>query len=133
MSPANVEIVKRGIDAFNRRDLNAYDDLFTPDFEWLPAFPGTVEGDGYMGRAGIESYFGEISDTWQEFRAIAEEYRDLGDRVLLLGRFEGRGKGSGVPVDAPLATVYDFRQGKMSRCRGYLDHGAGFRAAGLAD
>jgi ketosteroid isomerase-like protein len=133
MSRGNVEIAKRVIDAFNRRNLDAYDDLFTPDFEWFPAFPGTVEGDGYLGREGTERYLEEISDTWGEFRAIAEEYRDLGDRVLLLGRFEGRGKGSGVPVDAQLGTLYDFRDGKMLRSRVYLDHGEALRAAGLSE
>lgn len=133
MSQQNVEIAKRSIDAFNRRDIDAYDDLYTPDFEWLPAFPGTVEGDGYVGREGIERYFGEITDTWEEFRAVAEEFRDLGDRVLLLGRFEGRGKGSGVPVDAQLATVYNFRDGKVSRSRVYLDHGDALRAAGISE
>ncbi len=133
MSRANVEIVKRVIDAVNRRDLDAYDDLVTPDFEWFAAFPRTVEGDSYLGREGTERYFGEIGDTWEEFRAIAEEYRDLGDRVLLLGRFEGLGKGSGVPVDAPMAVVYDFRDGKISRSRVYLDHGEALRAAGLSE
>src|ERR1700686_2677674 len=102
MSAENVEIAKRAIDAFNGRDLDAYDDLFTRDFAWFPAFPRTVEGDGYLGREGIERYLAEISDTWEHFCAIAEEYRDLGDRVLLLGQFEGRGKGSGAPVDAQL-------------------------------
>jgi len=34
MSKKNVEIVKRLADAFNRRDLDAYDGLCTPDFEW---------------------------------------------------------------------------------------------------
>jgi len=133
MSAQNVEIAKRAIDAFNRRDLDAYDDLFTPDFEWFSVFAGRVEGVVYRGRDGIETYFGEISDTWKEFRAIAEEYRDLGGRVLLLGRFEGLGKGSGVPVDAQLGTVYDFRGGKVSRSRVYLDHGEALRAAGLSE
>src|SRR5271165_2921451 len=100
MSQENVEIAERAMDAFNRRDLDAYDDLFTQDFEWFPALPSTVEGDGYLGREGIAKYFGEISDTWEEFRVIAEEYRELGSRALMLARIEGRGKGSGVEVDA---------------------------------
>jgi ketosteroid isomerase-like protein len=37
MSQENVEIAKRLIDAYNRRDLDAYDDLYTPDFERFPA------------------------------------------------------------------------------------------------
>ena len=43
---------------------------------------------------------------------IAEGFRDLGDRVLVLCRTEGRGRGSGVPVNAREAMVCDFRDGK---------------------
>jgi uncharacterized protein len=133
MSQENVEIVERAMEAFNRRDLDAYDDLFTPDFEWLPALPSNVEGDGYVAREGVERYFGEINETWEEFRVVAEEYRDLGGRVLMLGRMEGRGRGSGVKVDAQLAAVWDFRDGRISRAPVYLDHGEALRAAGLSE
>jgi len=75
----------------------------------------------------------EISSTWEALRAVAEEFRDLGDRVLVLGRMEGRGTGSGVPVGAPLGMVFDFRGGKVSRARTYLDHGEALRAAGLTE
>lgn len=64
---------------------------------------------------------------------LAEEFRDLGDRVLVLGRMEGRGRGSGVPVDAPLGFIYDFRGIKVSRARVYLNHGEALRAAGLSE
>jgi ketosteroid isomerase-like protein len=133
VSQQNVEIAKRSIDALNRRDLDAYDDLFTQDFEWFPALPSTVEGGGYLGRKGIEKYLGEISETWEEFGVIAEEYRDLGGRVLMLGRIEGRGRGSGVEVNAQLGAVWDFRDGRISRARVYLDHGEALQAAGLAE
>ena len=101
MSQANVEIVKRGIDAFNRRDVEGFFALAASDFEWFPAMAGTVEGGGYRGRDGIEKYLADIGDTWEEYRVFAEEFRDLDDRVVMLGRIEGRGKGSGAPVDAP--------------------------------
>jgi ketosteroid isomerase-like protein len=107
--------------------------ISSPGLRVVPRVPKDRRGDGYLGREGTERYLEEISDTWSEFRAIAEEYRDLGDRVLLLGRFEGRGKGSGVPVDAQLGTLYDFRDGKMLRSRVYLDHGEALRAAGLSE
>jgi ketosteroid isomerase-like protein len=133
VSQENVELAERSMDGFNRRDLDAYDEVFTKDFEWFPAFPGTVEGGTYIGREGIEKYFGEIDDTWEEFRIVAGEYRDLGGRVLLLGGFKACGKGSGVPVDAQLGAVSDFRDGRISRTRVYLDHGEALRAAGLED
>jgi ketosteroid isomerase-like protein len=131
MSQANVEIARRGVDAFNRRDLSTHDALCTPDFEWLPAFPGVVESGAYRGREGVETYYREVGETWEEYRVIANEFRDLGDRVLLLGRLQGRGKGSGVPVDAPMGMVFEFRGGRCSRHRVYLDPGEALRAAGL--
>jgi len=128
-----VEIVKRTIDAFNRHDVEAYDDLVTSDFEVFPAMIGVVEGGSYRGREGVETYFGEVRDTWEEYRVVADELRDLGDRVLMLGWMQGRGRGSGVEVDAPLATIFDFRDGKMSRSTAYLDHGEALRAVGLSE
>jgi ketosteroid isomerase-like protein len=53
--------------------------------------------------------------------------------VVMLGRLEGRGVGSGVPVDAALGMVFDLRGGMISRIRGYLDHAEALRAAGLPE
>ncbi len=39
MSQENVEIAKRTVDAYNRRDLDRYHELFTPDLEWVAALP----------------------------------------------------------------------------------------------
>jgi ketosteroid isomerase-like protein len=131
MSQANVEIAERGIDAFNRRDVEALAEVTALDFEWFPALPGAVEGDGYRGIQGIETYLGEIRETWEALQVLADEYRDLDDRVLALGRTEGRGRGSGIQVDAPLAMVFDFRGGKISRVLTYLDRSEALLAAGL--
>jgi ketosteroid isomerase-like protein len=133
MSAENVEIAKLLLDAYNRRDLDAFDDLCTPDYEWFPALVRGFEGGSYRGREGAEAYYRDIRETWEELRVVAEEFRDLGDRVLVLGRMEGRGIGSGVPVDAPLASVYDFCGHKLSRCRVYLDHAEALRVAGLSE
>jgi ketosteroid isomerase-like protein len=133
MSHKNVEIVKRALDAFNRRDLDAYDDLYTPDYQWFPALTGTIEGGNYRGREGMETWFVEASDTWEWFRMLTDEVRDLGDRVLGLGRIEGRGRGSGVQLDAAAGMIIEFRGDKISRVRTYLDHGAALRAAGLSE
>jgi ketosteroid isomerase-like protein len=131
MSQANVEIAERGIDAFNRRDVEALAEVTALDFEWFPALPGAVEGDGYRGIQGIETYLRDIRETWEALQVLADEYRDLDDRVLALGRTEGRGRGSGIQVDAPLAMGFDFRGGKISRVLTYLDHGEALLASGL--
>jgi ketosteroid isomerase-like protein len=134
MSQANVEIARRVIDAFNRRDVDAIFECVNQDVEWLPAMPVTIGGGVLRGREGIESYIREVNDTWDEYRVVAQDFRDLGgDQVLVLSRVEGRGTGSGGLVDAAMGQIFDFRDGKIARVRTYLDHGEALRAAGLSE
>jgi ketosteroid isomerase-like protein len=132
MSRENVEIVKRLKAAFNAKDLEAFAAITTSDFEWTTSVMA-VEGEVFWGREGIETYFERMREVWEEFRGFAIDYRDLGERVLWVGRLEGRGRGSGIPVDVPLDVLYDFRDGKISRMHSYLDHGEALRAAGLPE
>jgi ketosteroid isomerase-like protein len=133
MSQTNVEVVKVLMNAVNRRDIDTFAGLTTADFEWFPVFAARVEGDVYRGRQGIETFLGEVDQTWEEFRPVPEQYRDLGYRVLALGRLKTRGRASGVPSESPWGGVYDFRDGKISRIRTYLDHGEALRAAGVPE
>ena len=133
MSQENVEITERLLDSYNRRDLSVSDEVTTADFEFFPAVSGSIESGGGRGREGVQRYYEMLDETWEDFRLVAEEFRDLGDRVLVLGRTEGRGRGSGVPVDAPWAGIWEFRDGKVWHAHGYLDHGEAFRAAGLME
>ena len=90
MSQENIEIAKRFVDAFNRRDLNALMETVIPDFAFLPAMADTIDGNSFQRRAGMKTYFVDVDSAWEELRLIYDEYRDLGDRVLALGRIEGR-------------------------------------------
>jgi ketosteroid isomerase-like protein len=133
VSQENLEIAKRTMGDFRRRDLDSYEELFTPDFEWLPALPTEVESDSYRGRDGIERYFAQISDTWEAFNVIPEDYRDVGNSVLMAGRLEARGKASGVAVDSPLSAVFEFRDGRCSRCRVFFSADEALESVGLEE
>jgi ketosteroid isomerase-like protein len=134
MSQDNVEIAKRVIDAFNRRDVDAIFECVNQDVEWFPAMPVTFGGGALRGREGIEAYIREVSDTWEEYRVVGQDFRALGeDQVLVLSRIEGRGAGSGGLVDAAMGQIFDFRECKIARVRTYLDHGEALRAGGLSE
>jgi ketosteroid isomerase-like protein len=132
MDSRNVEVAKRLISAFNQRDVESFVGVTTADFEWSTSVMA-VEGEVFHGRQGIETYFQRMREAWDEFQGLVDDYRDLGDRVLVSGRVEGRGRGSGVSVAAPLDILYDFRGGKISRMRSFLDHDEALRVAGLAE
>jgi len=73
MSQENVEIAKRGIDAFNRRDVDGWADLMTSDFEFVPALLRVVEGGSYRDARASKGTSPRISDAWEEIRIVAEE------------------------------------------------------------
>jgi ketosteroid isomerase-like protein len=126
-----VEVAERCVDAFNRRDIEALLDLATPDCVMSSQLLDA--GADFRGREGLERFYALLGESWDEFGSAVEEYRDLGDRVLILARTTGRGKGSGVTVEAPTGTLLNFRDGKVSRIRLYLDQGEALQAAGIAE
>jgi ketosteroid isomerase-like protein len=127
-----VEVATRAIGAFNARRIEAFAALTTPDFRWSPSMVA-IEGETFVGPEGIETYFARLSDAWETFRIHPGRFRESANLVVMLGRLEGRGKTSGVPVDSSLGMVFDFRDRVISRIRGYLDHAEALEAAGLSD
>jgi transposase len=63
-----VEIAKRFVDAFNRRDLNALMDTATPDIAFSPALARTIDDNRFQGREGMRAYFADVDSAWEEFR-----------------------------------------------------------------
>jgi ketosteroid isomerase-like protein len=131
MPQENLDVAKRCIDAFNARQVDVFIALTTPDFVWSPSMVA-VEGEVFEGSEGIRRYFDSLGSAWESFLIVPDSFRELPSVVVVLGRLSGHGKHSGVPVDASLGIVFDFRDGKVAHIRGYLDHGEALRAAGPA-
>jgi pimeloyl-ACP methyl ester carboxylesterase len=80
---------------------------------------------------------GELFNVWDEHRTVVEEVRPLdGERVLVLGHSSGRGKASGVELDAAqrqVAALYQVRAGKVIRHVVYLDRADAFADLGIEE
>jgi ketosteroid isomerase-like protein len=129
MSQENVEIVRRGIEALNRREIQL--DWLDPDVEWIedPRFPGA---ETFHGPAGVERSLRKWWDAW-EIEARIQEFIDVGDQVVALGHGHFRGGGSDVPWTAEFAGVYDFRDGKIVRFEVHPSHAEALEAVGLSE
>jgi ketosteroid isomerase-like protein len=129
-----VDVAGQVIDAYNRRDVDGlFAELATADFEWYPAIVRGLDGSSYRGREGVERFNVDTSENWEELQSFPEEFRDLGDCVLVLGRLKGRGKASGAAVEQPYVSILDFRGDRIWRSRVYLDRAEGTQAAGLSE
>ena len=132
MAQADIDLVKRAIAAFNAGESDAFAALTTSDFEWIPSM-SPIEARRFEGADGVRRYFSALQDAWERFDVVPESFREHHDGVLLLGRLEGRGRGSGAAVDSPLGMAFDVRDGGISRIRGYLNHDEALRAVGLLE
>jgi len=137
MSQENVEVARRIFTAFNRTFAAGTADLFEfidPEIEWIP-ITALLERTRYRGRSGVRRWIEDMKRDWEVWETIAEEFRDLGDdRVLALGSWHARGRGSGVALDFERAAwLMRFRHGKMTRLQTFTDRERALEAAGLSE
>ena len=127
MTSANVDIIRRGLDAYNRGDVEAVLETADPDIEFIP-LRSLVVGGSYRGHEGIRRFFEDLDEEW-ETRVIGDaDFREREDSVLLLGEFEAKGKASGMQVHSPVAWLFDLRAGKVVRMRAYSSQEEALRA-----
>ena len=118
----NVAIVRRSYEAFARGDLAAVLADFHPEIEWHQA-QGLPHGGFYRGRDEVErAIFAPLDDEWwDEFEATPSDVLDAGSEVVVIGRYTGRSKATGRPLDVPFVHVWSLREGKAVRFRQFLD------------
>jgi ketosteroid isomerase-like protein len=134
VSEANVDLLRRAVEAYNRRDVEALVAELDPEVVWLPALPGLVEGvEPYRGHEGIAQMFRDFAEVLEEIQFTYTEVRDSGDQVVAIGELRTRGKASGAETVSPYANVAEVRNGKGTRITGYLDPTEALEAAGLSD
>jgi ketosteroid isomerase-like protein len=93
----NLDLVRSIYAAWEQGDFRRTAAWAHPEMEW-----GTVDGPAPGRVTGLEAMaasWREFLADWDDFRAEGEEYLELdGEKVLVLHRFGGRGKTSGVEV-----------------------------------
>ena len=128
MTQENVDTVRAGLEAVNRRDVEGMLATLHRDAEMVPA-KAVLEGTVYRGHDGLRRWVDEMADDWDDFRIEPLEVRSLeGDRVLVLGDVHARGK-SGVAMDQPAAWICELTDGKVTRIHFYADADAALAAA----
>jgi ketosteroid isomerase-like protein len=135
MSEENVEVVQRGIAAFNADDTASFVDLWDPECEFFTVTGSQMNATPYRGREGIRRYRQETEETWTELQLDTERILEgkEDDVVVAVGFLRGEGRGSGAVVAQRIGIIYKLRGGRVWHCRAYTDPKEALEAAGLAD
>ncbi len=118
----NLDLVRAIYAAWDRRDYE-WTEWADPAIEFVIA-DGPAPGR-WQGFAGMWQGWREVLGPWEDWRAETVEPRELDDRrVLVVVRFSGRGKTSGLEVSQMSgkgANLFEIRDGKVIRLVAYWD------------
>jgi ketosteroid isomerase-like protein len=133
MTQENVEILRRGVEAFNRGDEDEWIAIWDPaaelyDFRELPDAPPP-----YRGRDGVRRWAANVRGVLGDFRMEPDTFTRIGDTVLMDVEVVGVGEQSGVPVKTMVHVLAWMRHGKIIRTRAFLDRVDALEAAGLSE
>ena len=124
-----------GFDALNRGDFESSFLLYHPDVVLItpPYLIGLGQQPVYRGlEARKEFQRGWIAE-WGEMRFEPDELRDLGDRLLCLGRVRGSGLSSGAAFESDWGCLFTIQGGRVVREQPVFDRQEALEAAGLRE
>jgi ketosteroid isomerase-like protein len=123
----NVELVRQLWSAFERGGIEAVLEIADADVEWEPYGGGGVV---YRGHDGLRAYMEGRRERNEEADGRLYSAFAKGDAVVARGEVRIRGE-HGIVTMQP-GWLYEFRDGKLVRFRGFPTQEAAMRAAGLA-
>jgi ketosteroid isomerase-like protein len=125
----SAELVRRGMEAFNRGDFPTLLALLDDDVEVF-SHPDTGNPGSFRGHDGYLEWAASWLEAWDDFRVEIREVEELDDEhVIAVTDQFARGKGSGVDVSRRGVTfAFRLREGRATRLGLFAD-----REAALAD
>jgi ketosteroid isomerase-like protein len=134
MSQENVEIVRRANDAFNRRDLDGWLEVWASDavLDWSNA--RVFDAGVYRGHREIRAFAEEFLAMWDEVRIeLVDGPVEVRDGLLMaenVAYLRGR---DGIEVQARSAWLIAIRDGEQTTLTMYQTKREALEAAGLAE
>jgi ketosteroid isomerase-like protein len=131
MSRENVEIVRRGYDAYARGDVAAMLDDLEPG---ITTYREEPDGATFTGRDGLLKAIAEWVEDFDEFEMTAEEFVDANDRQVVVHVHQrATGSQSGAPIEGDFWFVHTFGDAKVTRLDMFASKAKALQATGLSD
>jgi ketosteroid isomerase-like protein len=132
MSQENLEIVRRGFEAWSALDVELATSAFDPAIRWHIA---EDEPDAHIieGVQGIVRSLRSWAESFDDFRAEPQKFIDGGDYVVLPVVFRGRVRQTAATLEIEETQVYLVQDGKIVEVRVFRRIEDALEAAGLSE
>jgi ketosteroid isomerase-like protein len=119
----NVAMVRGAYEAFARGDVAAVLAVLDENIEWHEAEHITYwPGGPFVGpQAVLDGVLARIPQDFDGFTVDVGRVVGCGDTVLVEARYRATTRATGKPLDAQVAHVWDFRDGKVVHWQQYSD------------
>ena len=126
-------MARKGYEAFARRDLDLALEMMDPEIEAHDP-PEMPDAGVHRGRDAVRRDWEHTLELFEELTIDVEEIFEAdGEDVVLFVHYIGRGRESGAAVEARMAHVWTFRDGRVICLRQYLDRKDALAAAGIVE
>ena len=131
MSQENVEIVRRGYEAYARGDVAAMLARVDPG---MITYREEPDGATFTGRDGLLAAIAEWVEDFDEFKIAAEELIDANDRQVIVHVHQSAtGSQSGAPIEGDFWFVHTLDDSKVTRLDMFASKARALDAAGLSE
>jgi uncharacterized protein len=119
----NVEIVRGVYEALAKGDIPGVLAVLDENVEWHEAEHITFwPGGPFIGpQAVLDGVLARIPQDFEGFTIDVRRIVGFGDTVLAEARYRATARATGKPLDAQVAHVWDFRDGKLVHWQQYSD------------
>jgi ketosteroid isomerase-like protein len=117
-----LELVRTIYDRLRAGDIEGGLELIDPEIE-IHDRPEIPDPQVYRGHQGVLDALAASFAEFEEVDFVPEEFVESGDRVIVVFRFQGTGRGSGLSVDERLAHVWTIAGGKAVRMQARTQDG----------
>ncbi len=121
----NLEVIRRGYDAFGHGDIETLLSLFDEQIEWVTPGPPELKTSGRRtGRQAVGEFFGTVNEIFEIQRFEPKEFIAQGDRVIVFGDESAAVRATGKVLDNVWVHSFTLRDGKVVAFQEYFDSAA---------
>jgi ketosteroid isomerase-like protein len=132
MSSADIEMLRRGYEAFTRGDWETAFRAADPDIEVKTADRVTSPGT-YRGIEEARRFFEDLLEPFEDVQAEPQRFFEQDDQIAVLVRMRFRPTGSSAVVENRVGHLWTVRGGKVLRLEVFPEREKALEAVGFSE